>query len=224
MIYVTGDTHGDYYEFISRIRNSGVKKGDTVIICGDFGFIFNYEQHKYFLLKLTIEPFTIAFVDGNHEDFNLLNDTKKYPIEEWNGGQIHRIAHNIVHLMRGQYFKIEDKSFFTMGGAYSIDKDTRIEGISWWEEELPSPKEYQIADTTLNNINFKVDYIITHTLPVSAIYRIGVIPVIGDGELTNYFENIYNKITFKKWFAGHFHVNKQVNEKLRVLYDDIIKL
>ena len=32
-----------------------------------------------------------------------------------------------------------------MGGAYSIDKLVRIEGVSWWSDELPSNEEYNEA-------------------------------------------------------------------------------
>ena len=40
MIYVTGDTHGD----LSRFETGGarrLKKNDTVIVCGDFGFLWD---------------------------------------------------------------------------------------------------------------------------------------------------------------------------------------
>ena len=68
------------------------------------------------LKKLSSLPFTIAFVDGCHENFDLL---EQYPIEEWNGGKIHRISENIVHMMRGQVFYIQGKKIFTFGGGIS---------------------------------------------------------------------------------------------------------
>lgn len=76
---------------------------------------------------LNDRPFTTLFVDGNHEIFDLLN---AYPVENWHGGKIHRIAPSIIHLMRGQLFDIEGKSFFTMGGAESHDREFRTIGIS----------------------------------------------------------------------------------------------
>ena len=104
MIYVTGDVHGEYYDFMNRICGAGVKKDDTVIVCGDFGLVWNDEYHKFFLKALANQPFSVLFVDGNHEDFDLLYT---YPVEQWNGGNIHKIADNIYHLMRGQVFEIE---------------------------------------------------------------------------------------------------------------------
>lgn len=221
MIYITGDTHGEYIEFLDRIKNFKVTKNDTVIVCGDFGFVWDTPAHSYFLAKLTTEPFTIVFVDGNHENFDRLN---KYPIVEWNGGKAHKIAENIYHLMRGQRFVFEGKSFFTMGGAYSTDKAMRTEGRSWWKQELPNNDEYRIADETLKACDYKVDYVLTHTVPQSAIYCLGKIPDAHDAELTGYFEFLYEKLEFKKWFAGHFHVNQLVRENVQILYDEVVQL
>ena len=122
MIYVTGDTHGD----ITRFKSSEMKKlsrGDTLIIAGDFGFIWDdSKQEKAALKKLAEKNFRIAFVDGCHGNYDLL---EKYPIETWNGGKIHLIEKNIFHLMRGQVYTIEKKKIFAFGGGHSQDIDFR---------------------------------------------------------------------------------------------------
>ena len=41
MIYITGDTHGEYDTFLNRIYRHPVTKDDTVIVCGDFGFVWD---------------------------------------------------------------------------------------------------------------------------------------------------------------------------------------
>ncbi|MDE6679624.1 MAG: metallophosphoesterase [Ruminococcus sp.] len=218
MIYVTGDTHANYNDFIKRICNYPVKADDTVIVCGDFGFVWKSPRHRHLLEKLSALPFMIAFVDGNHEDFDLL---KTYPVEKWNGGKVHRIAGNIFHLMRGQLFTIEGKNFFTMGGAYSRDKILRTEGSNWWAEEIPSSEDYRTADETLKKCGYKTDYVITHTIPQSAIHYIGAVPDSQDAELTGYFEWLYRKLDFRKWFAGHFHINRLVRDDIQILYDGV---
>ncbi len=219
MIYITGDVHGEYNDFMNRIYKAGVKTGSTVIVCGDFGLVWNDEYHRYFLKILKSQPFKFLFVDGNHEDFDLLYT---YPVEEWNGGKVHRISDNICHLMRGQVFEIEGRKFFTMGGAYSIDKAMRREGISWWSAELPTNEEYRTAEENLEKCGYSVDYVITHTIPESAIYRLKKVPADNDRELTGYFEWLYSeKLEFKKWFAGHWHKNTLVNENLQILFDEV---
>jgi predicted phosphodiesterase len=90
-------------------------ENDYLIVCGDFGYIFlNDDREKAFLDYLETKPYTICFVDGNHENFPVIYS---YPKELWHGGYIHRIRKNILHLMRGQVFEIEGKKIFTFGGA-----------------------------------------------------------------------------------------------------------
>lgn len=221
MIHVTGDTHGEYDGFLNRLYRHGISRGDTVIVCGDFGFVRDSPYHRYFLARLTAEPFTIAFADGNHEDFGLL---ETYPVIEWNGGKAHKVADNIYHLMRGQRFVIEGRSFFVMGGAYSTDKAMRVEGKSWWKRELPDSDEYRTAEETLGACGHKADYVITHTLPTSLIRELGFPPDENGAELTDYLERLYNTVEFGTWFAGHFHVNRSVGNNVRVLLDEVVTL
>ena len=115
---------------------------DYVIICGDCGICWADDtEFQYNCDWLSRLPFTLLFVDGNHENHTMLTD---YPVELWKGGKVHHIVKDkIIHLMRGQVFTLEEKKFFTFGGAYSIDKAYRTEGISWFPEEIPTRKEYE---------------------------------------------------------------------------------
>lgn len=221
MIYITGDTHGEYNNFLMRIISCRPTADDTVIVCGDFGFVWNSLRHRHFLEKLAVLPFTIAFVDGNHKNFSLL---ETYPVEIWKGGNVHRIAKNIVHMMRGQIFTINEKSFFTMGGAYSPDKALRTEEKNWWSAELPSNADYKTAEKNLKKCSYKVDYVITHTVPESVIHYMGAVPYKEDAELTGYFEWLYGRLDFRKWFAGHFYVNRLIRNNVQILLDGVESL
>ena len=118
MIYVTGDTHGDW---VSRLSTDAfpeqkeMTKEDYVIVCGDFGIWNDTKQERYNLDWLEDKPFTTLFVDGNHENFDRLY---AMPVSEWHGGKVHEIRPSVLHLMRGEIFEIEDKSFFVMIRGY----------------------------------------------------------------------------------------------------------
>lgn len=221
MIYITGDTHGEKGRFYDRMLAPGgsLSEDDHLIICGDFGYIFkNDDEEKSFLNDLEGLPYTILFVDGNHENFPAIYD---YPTVEWHGGKAHRIRKNIFHLMRGEIFEIEGKTFFAMGGAYSIDKYTRTEGLSWWNQEQPSDDEYKNAAKNLKERGFKVDYIITHTLPREMILRLGKYPDAHDMELTGFLEWVMYETNFKHWYCGHWHSDLELTDKFTVLWFDI---
>ena len=137
MIYVTGDIHGNQFKWLEQI-DPVLKEGDIIIVCGDFGIGFfqqKYSSEESFYDFISVQPYTVLFVDGNHENFNKLNS---YPMEVWNGGYVHKLRHNLIHLMRGEIYIIEGKTFFTFGGGYSCDIETRVEHRSWWQQELPT--------------------------------------------------------------------------------------
>ena len=107
MICVTGDTHGNFLRFQSEYfpEQAGMTKDDMVIIAGDFGGVwFGDSRDNEALDWLEKLPFTVAFVDGNHENFDALS---AYPTEEWHGGKIQRIRPHVLHLIRGQVYELE---------------------------------------------------------------------------------------------------------------------
>jgi len=95
--------------------------------------------------------------------------------------------------------------------------------LTWWEQELPSEDEMQNGIKNLEKHDWKVDYILTHSPSAS------VIALLGNGlyeqdVLTKYLEEIRCKTDYKKMFSGHFHINKAVNDKDILLYEQIIRI
>ena len=250
MIYITGDCHGNFERFNASIfpEQKGMTKEDYVIICGDFGGVWNRDEESKTETKvldwLDCKSFTTLFVDGNHEKFERLY---AYPVEEWHGGQVHKIRPSVIHLMRGQIFKLEGKKIFTFGGASSHDMDGgilelddpdykekkkeldkgwkpyRINHLSWWKEELPSETEMRIGRENLLKHSDSVDFIVTHCAASStaALLSYGMYkPDI----LTNYLEEIRQTVKFKKWFFGHYHDNRNVNAEEILLWEQIIRI
>lgn len=222
-------------------------KDDYVIICGDFGGVWDTEEsnnEKYWLNWLDNKPFTTLFIDGNHENFDRLYN---YPVSEWHGGKVHYIRPSIIHLMRGQVFTINGKKFFTFGGASShditggiLDQDDpdykkkkqqldedwicyRINHVTWWAQELPSKEEMEEGWKNLAENDNTIDFVVTHCCSSStqALLSHGMYkPDI----LTDYFEEIRQKTMFKKWFFGHYHDNKNINAEEILIYEQIIRI
>jgi len=229
MIYITGDTHGwiDYNKIMRLESNSftgrKLKKSDYLIVLGDFGILWDKsDSHKRLFQEWSSKPYTVLFIDGNHENFPVINS---YPIEIWNGGKVHNI-NGVLHLMRGQMFNIEGKSFFTMGGGDSVDKMRRIPDVSWWQEELPSFIEYDEGIRNLESHNNVVDYILTHSCSNRMFYRLStaakMFPIFSC--LNDYFDDIEEVVTFKHWYFGHYHIDVNLDETHTAMYNEIIKI
>ena len=217
MIYVTGDTHGNFRRFQPEYfpEQAGMTKNDVVIIAGDFGGVwFGDSRDDETLNWLENLPFTVAFVDGNHENFDALAACLT---EEWYGGKIQCIRPHVLHLMRGQVYELEGYRFFTMGGAKSHDTDHRINHLSWWQQELPSDEEYCEALQNLERCDWQVDYIITHCAPTSIAH-------MESDRLTDFLQDVQERTDFRYWLFGHYHDNRMIDTKHILLWEQIVQI
>ena len=246
-IFITGDMHRE--RELGKIDSqnfaiqSQLTKEDYLIITGDFGACWyggkNIEEtnkgykippHHHYYNKVGEDDhlldwyesrkFTTLFVDGNHENHKLLNT---FPVVQWNGGLVHRIRPTVLHLMRGQVYEIAGRTFFTMGGAQSSDKIYRVKDSSWWPEELPSNEEYETALGNLERHNWNVDYVLTHCCGDTILKKLCTHHPDHD-KLTNFFATLEGRLQYKMWFFGHHHMDRMVDEKHRLLYDDVVEL
>lgn len=254
MIYITGDTHADFNRFSTKYfsEQKEMTREDYIIICGDFGGIWDYEtssaRETYWLNWLETKPFTLLFVDGNHENFDRL---KTFPMVNFHGGKAHKIRENIYHLMRGYVFDFEGKKFFTFGGASSHDiqdgilnmsdynswgdlardynrrtkngEMLRINHYSWWENELPEWREMKRGIDNLKKVDFKVDYVISHCLPQDVCSAAGY---YGSDKLTLYFNSLINEygLKFYRWYCGHYHNERAIMGNYIMKYEDIERI
>lgn len=222
---ISGDTHGtlDLGKVI-RFFNENEKKytkDDYLIIVGDVGICgFHAEEEKKTREVFRNLPVTTLFIDGNHEHFGKLNS---YTVEEWNGGKVHFIEDNMIHLMRGQVFDLNGTKFFTFGGAHSVDKMYRTVGLSWFPEEMPYLAEYEEGWKNLEKVDFKVDYILTHTGPREAVAALGY-GLMSDEEieLRQYLQRVADETDFKAWYFGHFHMDTEIEDMFFCLYDELV--
>ncbi len=227
MIYITGDIHGTHsvntrFNRWNFPEQKKLNKQDVVIIAGDFGLIWNRDKEDQYWLKWLdqTKSFTTLFIDGNHENFDLL---EQYPIESWQGGLVHRINNSVLHLMRGQVYEIEGLTFFTFGGAASHDQAFRSEGKSWWAREMPNEDEYQLGLANLEKHHWKVDIVITHTCTYQSLEWIKqhyATEVVAD-PMHDYFQHIQNRLDYQQWYFGHFHQDVQLPDRQRLLYNDL---
>lgn len=220
MILVTGDLHGDTDRFNApEIRR--LKKGDALIITGDFGCIWSGDKKEQKKLKaLGKHKFNTLFVEGVHENFELL---EQYPIEEWCGGLTRKISGNLRQLMRGQYYKIAGKTVFTFGGGQS-DENTSyidIDDSDRWIKELPSDEELKAGLKNLEAHDYKVDFIITYEPPAHIIEFIDI-GVTNRNHINTYLDSILDKADFKMWYFGKRHINKLIPPRYQAVFDKVL--
>ena len=238
-VFVTGDIHGwlDIGKLTPDRWPTGQKlrKSDFLIICGDFGLAWTNPptlEEKFFIDWLDNCPWTTLFIDGNHENYDLLDS---YPTCTWRGGKVSRLpgTKHILHLLRGQVYEMgKFGRWFCMGGAPSHDIGGRVEGRSWWRREMPSQEEYDEARANLERVNYEIDYVFTHEVPRKlrrfAMARHYDPTREQDDALTAFLQEVDDRLDkrcLKVWYAGHYHDDIMLRDSHHVeLYHQIVPL
>lgn len=214
MIWLTSDPHGGQdigglEQFVSQCRAE-----DWLLILGDLELHFrDTEANKAFTAYFESLPCNIAFVDGNHENFDHLCGL---PEEDWHGGRVHRLSKNIVHLMRGYVFELEGHTFLTMGGCASTQK-WKDAGL-WWPQETPTAEEIQRGYDNLTKHGNRVDFALTHKYPKE-------IPADADlHTLEGFTRYVEDNVTYRHWYSGHWHKTDFRDDKHTVVFDTLVAL
>lgn len=188
MIYITGDTHGEFGRFSTkRLRKQGMEPGeqDYVIVCGDFGFCWEknktFEYHcKYFARK----KYTILCVQGNHENYDMIAE---YPVEEWHGGKVRHIVRDKVILPeRGQVFEIEDKLEYSCWyfGHYHMDRKIDARHILLYHTVVPLEGHGHVCEPAIRAYFLRASHQVIYRGYLSEIRGSpGLQQECGDGEV-----------------------------------------
>ncbi len=120
-----GDTHGNTKFITQQILPEAKKAGvQWIYQVGDFGYWEHTLEGSVFLdevnAALVQNGLNLLFIQGNHDKVSLIDKT--YP--EIDGFHVVRSA--LWYAKNGTQWEYEGKSFLALGGAYSIDKSSRL--------------------------------------------------------------------------------------------------
>ncbi len=208
MLYFIGDTHGDFAELAHKLAVRGIRDSHLVQV-GDFGLGFgnkNEEELKLKTLNKTLKAGNnlLYVIRGNHDDPSYF--------QKWMKISNIRLVPDYSVLELGGY------SVFLAGGAISIDRKIRREGIDYWKEEefvFDTGK----LETVIGEIK-NIDIVVTHTAPsefwpfdfnnlVRAYARRDndlIADLSKERELhSKLLKYITNDFKPSHWYYGHFH-------------------
>ena len=226
MIYITGDTHGSFNRVADFCRENRTTKEDILIILGDAGINFQRGyadiMKKDFLAEL---PITLFCIHGNHEQRPFTIPT--YTEQEWHRGIVYAEKEypSILFAKDGEIYDLDGQKAIAIGGAYSIDKMLRIVyGYGWWEDEQPSDEIKRYVEKQLEERNWKVDVVLSHTVPLkyepTEVFLPGVDQSRVDKSTEEWLGKIEARLQYRKWYCGHYHTEKEV-DRVRLMFEEI---
>lgn len=233
-IFVCGDLHGsiDSYKLDNKRfpEQKHLTKNDVLINLGDFGFIWyedktskGYKSDLHYLRQLSNRKYTFAFLDGNHDNHNIL---KTLP-ETYKFGNVVSIIDDrfdkgieIYYLKRSRVYEINSRKIFVLGGACSSDILNRKENVNYWKDESLTEEDKILAIQELSQHNFEVDYVLSHNCPKivgdsiiqdSNMYSSNnidsTIIKANDKHALFFNELLEMGLKTKEWHFGHWHLD-----------------
>lgn len=229
MIYVTGDTHGDFHRIHRFCMRKQTTIDDILIILGDAGINY-YQDHRAQSLKrdLSTLPITLFCIHGNHEARPETIDT--YQTKEWNDGIVfyEKAYPNILFAKDGEVFQLGGKSVCVCGGAYSVDKDYRLaRGYNWWKDEQPSKEIKNRVEQQLETHHWKIDVMLTHTCPEKyepvEVFLSCIDQSTVDKTTEEWLDYLEDRLNYFVWYAGHYHTDTVKGDRLCLLFNEIVE-
>ena len=207
-------------------------------------YIEGYKKDLHGLRELASKKFTTFVVLGNHENYDLIEELPIIEKWNGKVRELITTKGSIYFAIRGEIYIINGQKIFTYGGATSnttnrfsreqyesgklvrkkkyrygelkrvVSEKVKLKEINIWEQENGSIEEQNYALDNLSKHNYKVDFILTHT----------IIPVIIKNLITEdednyekfhcitseFLEKISLLTDFQEWHFGHLHLNAEL--------------
>ena len=226
MIYITGDTHGDFSRIERFCERFSPTRDDTMIILGDAGFnYYGSERDQMVKQRMAAMPITIFSIHGNHE--MRPGKIPTYHLVNWRGGFVfvEDAYPNLFFAVDGDVYDMEGLQTIAIGGAYSVDKYYRLaRGWNWWEDEQPTPEARIGIEKVLEYRDWTVDVVLSHTVPLKYEPVEVFLPQIDqskvDKSMEAWLDRIEDRLQYQHWYAGHYHTEKEI-DRLTLLFESI---
>lgn len=160
-VIVAGDWHGNTAWARYVIREAAIALEDEpikiILHTGDFsvwpGTAGAWDLNER-LMECSNQKVYVVFVEGNHE----------WP-EGLKNLEIGKADSRILWIPRGYRWEWYDRIWLGLGGAVSLDKSRRTEGVDWWPEE-----EITVMDALSIEIDGHADVMLTHECPAGVVH------------------------------------------------------
>lgn len=211
-VLILGDSHCDLEHIDFAYDKAERFDCDAIFVVGDFGYWSNFKEGQNFLLFCALRAarteIPLYFLDGNHEYHP---DLLAMVEDEGREGFI-ELEQHFYYSPRGNTWEWDGVKFMSVGGAHSIDRMARTDGIDWFEAELITEEDVEYAST-----QGQVDVLLSHDAPLAVDMSAQMVShgrnmIKGDLKTIanrERLQRIVNSCTPKIVIHGHWHLQYQ---------------
>ena len=167
-VLLVGDAHGNTNFMLHAFVVAEELSVTEIFQLGDFGVWPGLSGEMYLQAldgALERHPgLTLSFLDGNHEDFEQLEQFAADPDRQVGDGRVW-VTPRILWCPRGTVLRVAGRDVGFLGGAVSVDRHLRTPYVSWWPQENLTPGD---VDRLNVNSGGRLDVLLTHDAPASA--------------------------------------------------------
>lgn len=229
MIFITGDTHRDFDRISDFCRENETTEQDILIILGDAGINYFLDESDWRLKdELSQLPVTLFCVHGNHEERP--EEVGTYEQWDWHGGIVYGEPEfpSLLFARDGEIYDLGGCKTLVIGGAYSVDKFSRLRsGSLWFPTEQPDEEIKRRVESRLDRTGWRVDCVLSHTVPERYMPLHALMPGLDqrlvDRSTEKWLDGIERRLKYRRWYAGHFHVDCWEGP-VRIVQDDFLEL
>lgn len=217
MILLLGDIHGDYNILREAINKAEWAEATAIIQVGDFCLFRGYgmENEEQFREVTKNIKVPVYFIDGNHDDCSRWKDYETVT-KVWEESEL-------FYIPRGTVMELDGRTLAFMGGASSIDKNTRLKNNMHWDIN-ETINDLEVSRLITNSKNNTIDIFVTHCPPHTVIQQhfnpnwklpFGVgIDWIDENQLI--IEDLWHRLGTPMVYSGHMH-RRIIGENYRIL-------
>jgi 3-oxoacid CoA-transferase subunit A len=231
MLYCTGDIHANVSWLLNRLDRVGVPNSpeQIIVLLGDVGVnYFRGDSDTRRKQALQQSGRTYFCIHGNHEIRPEM--IPSYRTQLWNGGEVY-VEDAFPHILfakDGEVYDLEGRTALVLGGAYSVDKLYRVAmNLGWWEDEQISPERRDEIMEQIKQLG-PIDFVFSHTCPYewqpTELFLSSIDQSAVDNTMERWLSDVEQRLIYKHWLFGHFHGDKQINARARMLFGQIIDL
>lgn len=235
MIAVISDVHFPSDQARQKKFEKGLQKLSGIkalFVCGDFTDNRKDTKEEEMMKLpgyLKDLPYPVFYIDGNHEDYEVLKrlpkigETEKEALLQYDciieTQSTKKAADGVYYLERGSVCAADGCRILAIGGSTTGPGYRKNHPDIWQPDEDLTQQDQEKIKEALRKNQAAFDLILTHTLPIDRLKE--WFPEKDVSVTNEILQDVWEESSYQHWLFGHFHEDMDYPDgNFHCLYED----